>query len=88
MKISEVSKGVVVLHQRQNQAHLRARAVRKVGVVSSNQMVCAARSDKADLVQVDFVLDGRIQQDCVRYNKLQVLPQSEMPIELAALVSA
>jgi hypothetical protein len=88
MKISEICKGVVVLHQRHNQGHLRARAVRKVGVVSSDQMVCAARSTTPDLVQVDFVLNGRIQQDCVRYHKLQVLPQSEMPIELAALVPA
>jgi hypothetical protein len=68
--------------------NLRARAVRKVGVVSSDQMVCATRSTTPDLVQVDFVLNGRIQKDFVRYNKLQVLPQSEMPIELAALVSA
>ena len=82
MKLSEVIKDTVVEHVRTNQGYLRAQAVKKIGVVISEELFCSARSIVPDLVEVAFFVHGRQQVDRVRYNKLKVLPASAMPVEL------
>lgn len=82
MKISEVQEGVAVEHVRRNQTNVVKPVSRKIGRVTTAGLFSAPRSKVADLVEVEFWVDGRKFIDRVRYNKLKVLPETVM-LELA-----
>lgn len=76
MKISDVSKGTIVLYRRHSAGYVQKLETSKIGVVHSDELSQAKRSDKAELVQVNFGTQEKPQIELIRYNRLQIVEEA------------
>ena len=87
MKFSEVKAGVLVHHIRANQGHLGSKATQKIGIITSDTLFTAGRSDAAEFVEFAYFKHGNLCTDRVRFHKLKVVESCEQYEELVQAVT-
>jgi hypothetical protein len=72
MKFSDVRQGAIVQHLRHNSGKCPG-AIDKIGAVTSSELFSGRTSDRPDLVEVNFNIEGPPKIERVRFNKLKLI---------------